>query len=425
LSAPAWPTGELRRAPTTARRAGTFVALALLAVLMQGCLGLSKGNTPVNSGNFKQTSTGHGPAIGINNTDQAIFSGKIYFILDQNLYYLDGNRQLHQLTRNMDIRDPAVSPNGKWIAFISFHPDYSDLAYMPATGGPITILMTGAGQFIPNPPYPAPQSTHHWFSDPAWSADSTHLLFLSDLQKATWSAATLGVNAFLLDLQVFSVAINDPNPIQDAQIVAYAAYGAGGDSDPSYRPGHPDQVIYTHYAYDSTQTKVITQLFLEDPNAIVNNPGKGYHPGVFDFDPAVALTPPGTDVANFEPAFSPDGNFIAYVRTIDATHMGLYIMPVAEGVTSDPNNPAIEQKALLPYQQSSLIVESLYVSQPVWSPDGKEIAYITYSNSTFDIWLLTVTKDPKSGAYMMKGSPVQLTDAGGHLTADSRLFWTA
>jgi Tol biopolymer transport system component len=408
------------------RRRQMLLLLPLLALLMQSCLGLG-GSGSNSTSNFKKATTSNGSSIGINTTNQAIFKGKIYFTLDRNLYYLDGSRQLHQLTHGMDVRDPAVSPNGQWIAFIIRHDDiahgdYSDLALMPASGGPIKILRTGAGQYIPNPPYPAPISTHHWYAQPSWAADSTHLLFLSDLQKATWPANVIGVNAFLLDLQVFSLSINDPNTVQ---IVAYASYGAGGDQEPSYRPGHPDQIVYTHYEYDSSQTNVITQIYLEDPNAIVNNQGKGYHPGIFSFDPAVAITPATANVANFDPAFSPDGNYLAYVRTMDATHMGLYIMPVPNGVTQNPNDPTVAKEALQPYNQSSLIVEGQYVSQPVWSPDGNQIMYITYTNNTFDLWLANVAPDPKTGMYTMKGNPVRLTDTGGHLDADSRPFWTA
>jgi Tol biopolymer transport system component len=76
------------------------------------------------------------------------------------------------------------------------------------------------------------------------------------------------------------------------------------------------------------------------------------------------------------------------------------------------------------YPESSQIVTGLYVSQPVWSPDGKQIAYIGYTNQTFDIWLANVSRDPKTGRYSLKGSPIQLTNAGGHLDADSRPFWT-
>jgi Tol biopolymer transport system component len=151
----------------------------------------------------------------------------------------------------------------------------------------------------------------------------------------------------------------------------------------------------------------------------------GYKPGVDEVDPAVALTPPTPDLTNMEPAFSPDGNSLAYIRRQDATHMALYIMSVPDGLTNGLKpTPDVEQKALAPYQKSSLILTSLYVSQPVWSPSGTQIAYLDYANSTFNIWLANLSVDSKTGAHIMKDTPVQLTDAGGHLDADSRPFWT-
>lgn len=399
----------------------TWGLLAVLALSMQSCLGIGDNNSSNSSGNFKQTKTASdGPSIGVNTSDSAIFKGKIYFTLDRNLYVLDGSRQIKQLTHGLDVRDPAVSPDGKWIAFIIHHDDknYSDLAYMPTGGGPVKILRSGAGQYILNPPYPAPKSTAAWYAQPAWAPDSRHLLFLSDFQKEVWNP---GVDAFLLDLMVFSTSIDDPTHVTN---VAFASYGDGGDRDASYRP-HRNEVVFTHFAYDSSQTKQVIQIRLTNPDTIATHPQEGYKPGVYEFDPSLSLTPPTPNLANMEPAFSPDGNFLAYIRRQDATHMGLYIMPVPDGLTGDLKpTPDIEQKALVPYQKSSLILTSLYVSQPVWSPDGKQVAYLTYNNNAFNIWLANLTVDPKTGAYTMKDTPVQLTDAGGHLNADSRPFWT-
>jgi dipeptidyl aminopeptidase/acylaminoacyl peptidase len=320
----------------------------------------------------------------------------------------------------MDVRDPAVSPDGKWIAFIIRYKDYSDLAYMPSSGGKPTILRTGAGNYVPNPGFP-PKSTHHWFAQPSWAADSQHLLVLSDLEK--FYPRPIGVDAFLLDLMVFSISIQNPDVFQE---VAYSTYGDGGLRDPRYRPGHPDQIIYTNYKYDTaTQTHQVIQLYMEDPKIIPANPYK-YRPGAdgLEYDPAVPITPAINDVANMDPSFSPDGNKIAYIRREDATHKSLYTMPVPENITNSPNNPTVMQKALQPYNQSSKILTQEFVSKPTWSPDGKQIAYLGYANTTFDIWLTTLKQDPKTGAYTMKDSPVQLTNANGHLDADSGLFWT-
>ncbi len=396
-----------------------FFLLAVLALSLQSCLG-------INSSPFQNKNTGtNGEQVGINTTDQAKFKGKIYLTLDRNLYVLDGQGNLKQLTKGMDIRDPAISPDGKWIAFVIRYQNYSNLAYMPSAGGKTTVLISGNGAYVPNPGF-APKATYHWFAQPAWSADGKTLLFLSDLEKEDWYAAT-GQDAPLLDLQVFSIPFSDPTTTP--KDVAYAVYGDGGLRDPSYRPGHPDQITYTSYRYDSTQTQQVIQINIEDANDITNHPGT-YYPG---FDPAVALTPGTANLVNLEPAFSPDGNSLIYLRRDSDTQMSMYTMPVANGVTSDantasfnPNSTSNQQKAVAPYNQSMKLLNSKYLSYPIWSPDGKEIAYYTYNNSTFDLWLATVIKDPKiAGDYTLKpNSEVQVTNAQGHLDADSRPCWS-
>jgi len=95
---------------------------------------------------------------------------------------------------------------------------------------------------------------------------------------------------------------------------------------------------------------------------------------------------------------------------------------VPEGVTADPNSPTAEQKALQPYNKSSHILSGQYVSQPVWSPDGKQIVYVSYNNSEFDLWLANISYNAKTSAYSLQGNPIQLTSGG--IDGDSRPFWT-
>ena len=395
----------------------TAFTLLLLSLSLQSCLGVGSSNT-TNSNNF--TTTGN---IGINNTDQAVFKGKIYFTLNHNLYVLDGTRTPRQLTRGLIVTDPSISPDGKWIAFTTRYPNYSNLIYMPVNGGPLHMVIGGGGQF-----YTAAgdgTNNYYWIAQPTWSPDSKNLLFLSDLQKQFYWK-NLGApfsNAYFSDLQIFSLPIGQPlltaNQVTaTVQAVAYASFGDGGDRDPMYRPHHNDQIVFTHYAYDPTGTQQIIQIFLENPNAIANNPGT-YNP---INDPAVPLTPANTNQQSMQPAFSPDGNSIAYIRRQSSTSMGLYVMPVANNVTQDPNNPAIEKQALQPFNKSTLIVAGQYVSDPVWSPDGKQIAYFAYNNNVFDIWLANVHVD-KAGIYRITGSPIQLTSANGQLDGDSHPFW--
>ncbi len=374
--------------------------------------------------------TSKGDQIGVNNDSQAAFKGKIYFTLDHNLYMLDGGKNLHQLTKGIDVRDPAVSPDGTKIAFIIRHDIYSDLAVMSSSGGAWRILLSGAGRYVPNPPLTTPKSTAHWYTQPAWAADNRHLLVLSDYMKEYWNfgftsteiGGAGGYDNPILDLQLFSLSLSNPTKLQ---AVAYAVIGDGGLRDPSYRPGHNDQIIYTGYKYDAaTGTHQHVGLYLEDPNAIANNPGV-YHPGLSGVEtgPAIEITPDQDDLMNLEPTFSPDGDTLLYVRRNDATHMSLYTMPVPNEVTNNPDNQATQKKALQAYSESSKLMTSQYLSQPIWSPDGKQILYIDYQNSIFDIWLANVAKNG-SGAYSIQGTPIQLTTANGHLDGDVRPCWS-
>jgi hypothetical protein len=261
------------------------------------------------------------------------------------------------------------------------------------------------------------------------------LLFLSDLQK-NFYWTNLGHpfdQGFFLDLQVFSLPMNvsltATEAIQQAQAIGYAGYGDGGNRDPSYRPGHPEQVIYTTFHYDAaTSTHQIVQINIEDTSFMINQP-KRWTPNA---TPAVPLTPAQNDLVNFQPAFSPDGNTIAYVRREDQTHMSIYTMPVAENVANnpsdpnfDPNSQANMNNALIPYNtKSSKLVTDRYVSKPIWSPDGTHILYYGFSNNAFDLYVITLNKDG-TGVYSLKqDSQIQLTQANGQLDADSGIVWT-
>ncbi|HLX59043.1 MAG TPA: hypothetical protein VKR83_18650 [Ktedonobacteraceae bacterium] len=390
----------------------TICLLLLVALSVQGCFGIGGSSGP--SGTTITTNSSGKQVTVVQN----LFKGKIYLTIDQNLWVITGNNHATELLHSGDIYDPAVSPDGKWIAFVEKFKDYSNLNVMPSGGGPVKTLLNGNGKFYIDSGFP--KDTYFWFMQPEWSPDGSHILFLSDLQKNyVWANLnSLFANNYFLDLQVFSIPFN--NPAAKPQALAYANFGDGGDTDPGFQPAHSGepQIVYTHYAYDAqTGTQQVIQIFMADANAIANHPGL-YTPVQ---DSGVALTPP--NVQNIQPVFSPDGNSIAYIRRESSSQMGLYIMSTPPAtVTATPNNPTTAKQAMSVYFASSHILSSLYLSQPVWSPDGKQIAFFEYTNSEFDLWLVNVNYNTKTGKYSMQGSPVQLTTGG--VDGDSRAFWT-
>ena len=390
----------------------TICLLLLVALSLQGCLGIGDNNGP--SGKTITTNSG-GKQVTV---AQNLFKGKIYLTIDHNLWAITGNGNNTELLHSGDIYDPAVSPDGKWIAYVEKFKNYSNLDVIPSSGGRGKTLLSGNGHFYIDTGIA--KNTFFWFMQPEWSPDGSHILFLSDLQKnfVWYNLNDLFRNNYFLDLQVFSIPFN--NPSATPQALAYASFGDGGDADAGYQPQHtgPQLITYTHYAYDAqTGTQQVDQIFIADANAIAN------HPGVYTpiQDSGIAITPPA--VENIEPAFSPDGNAIAYIRRESTTQMGLWIMSIPPAsVTATPNDPTAEKQAMAPYFASTRILGSLYISQPVWSPDGNQIAFFQYTNSEFDLWVINVNHDPKTGKYSLQGNPGQLTTGG--VDGNSRAFWT-
>jgi Tol biopolymer transport system component len=111
---------------------------------------------------------------------------------------------------------------------------------------------------------------------------------------------------------------------------------------------------------------------------------------------ATAVTGPGYT----SPAWSPDGRYIAATRT---TSFGtdVVILDAARGsellrVTSNGSS-----------------------FDPVWSPAGTTIAYLSLSGGVTDLWSVGVTM---AGGPALKGGPLQLTISAG-LDAASRPGW--
>jgi Tol biopolymer transport system component len=122
----------------------------------------------------------------------------------------------------------------------------------------------------------------------------------------------------------------------------------------------------------------------------------------------VYLSPDGA--RNFQPALSPDGRFLTFVRA-GASGDDLYVMPLGATFTGEPR----------PYPtEGAVLLQSGMVSQPVWAPDGRAIAFLKLVNGSFDLFILPIATD---GAVQAAGAAQAVTH-GSFLDADSRLAWS-
>jgi Tol biopolymer transport system component len=389
----------LRATPISCRghrnRLPLLALLAGLCLALQGCAGL-----PGQSGHFQpvpSTTRGDGGTPLAVNQDGR-FKGHIAFIRNHQLYIFDGKTDsTHVVSAGANVQDPAYSPDGKRLAYISRGTAWSDVMVMPASGGTPTALThnQGTGQQI-TCPSGISESDNVWAAGPVWAADGASLYYLSDQQKLSMACG-------FVDMAVWKIAAQGGTP----QLVLWPARGkdnagapgAGGDANLALRPGVPDELAYTRYAYDQQQgdSKLI-QLFMA---TLSDQQETALSPATVDTTPEQAL----------EPAWSPDGQYLAYIRR-GSDSDDLYVIHVS--------NPANGAPHFADYATATKLLSGP-IAYPVWSPDGKSLLYLAFKDNEYNLYLAQLSIS--GSGISLQGSAIQLTQGG--VDGDSRPSWTA
>ena len=303
---------------------------------------------------------------------QVSVPGRLYATKGRILYRFSGTH-LTKLLAGIKVKDPAVDVNGTQLAFAELQDQSSTIGISDARGINVESLTS-----------PAAPEGKLWAFAPHYSDDGQRLVYLADRGKQPSSPQNLQPN----DLGVWS---QDLAGGAARRLVAPIPY-TGGDSDPVFRPGANDQLLYTTYLYGGVPLQPVARLtWLSLPTGA-----------------RVYLSP---DAArNIEPSFSPDGSFVAFIRAGSASD-DLYVMPLAASFNQQPQPEPTEAAQLL---------QAGIVSQPVWAPDGRAIAYLMLVNGSFDLFILPVASTPTLHAT----GPAQAVTHGSFLDADSRLAWS-
>lgn len=292
--------------------------------------------------------------------------GRILYVRDHELWLREGSND-RQFTRSGGLAmQPAWSPDGSEIAYVLRRKNSSDLAVMNADGTGTRLLTNDESSIVDN---------NLWAFNPAWSQDGKQLAYLTDRGRGSSGVIDLAVWSMTLASRQ-SRQLRDPSPY------------SGGDADPVWRPGHPNELVYTHYAYTDNGVAPYSQLILINVST----------------QQAVALTPASENA--FQPAWSPSGDVLAYARR-SADHDDLAAIQV-------PDWPDQDLTAA-----GTLLVSGM-VAQPVWSPDGSQILYVGEAGDAgFDLWTVDVATSPSLAA---KGKPTQITSSQ-RIEATSRPSW--
>jgi Tol biopolymer transport system component len=298
--------------------------------------------------------------------------GRLYATKGRALYRFSGT-QLTRLRFGSRVKDPAVTPTGDRIAVAQLQDQSSTIVVSDPTGRNRQVLT----------PSSAAEGSL-WAFAPGFNSDGHRIVYLTDRGKPPSSPQNLEPN----DLGVWTY---DFGTAQSRRLVRPFAY-TGGDSDPSYRPGVSDQLVFTTYLYGGAPPEPVARLTwmsLRTGAMVYLSPEVG---------------------RNFEPALSPDGRFVAFIRA-GAGSDNLCVMPLAPTYTREPR-PSPSETAVL--------IQSGIVSQPVWSPDGSAIAFLMLTRGSFDLFIVPVS----SAGTLQASGPAQAVTHGSFLDADSRLAWS-
>ena len=165
-----WKSKVCGRSLVTCPFAATLLTLVLLAFSVQGCLGSGANNS--SSPNTKTiTTNSNGQQIGINQ-NQNLFKGKIYSTIDGHLWVYNGDGTIRQLTNSLNLHNPAVSPDGSRLAFVSNRDGQYEI-YVAAIDGsnPVNV-------------------SRHALRDtyPTWTPDGGSVTFVSErtIKASAW-----------------------------------------------------------------------------------------------------------------------------------------------------------------------------------------------------------------------------------------------
>jgi len=327
--------------------------IGLGCILLLGACAPIPGTAPRDSG-------------GISTLKKFSVPGRLYATKGRTLYRLSGTR-MTALTRGVKVRDPAVTPDGSRLAY----------AQLDADGSTIVLTDPEIREMHAITPASGPEG-RLWAFAPAFAPDGQSLAYLTDRGKGPGPP----------DLAVWRYDLVKPS---SRRLTVPNQY-TGGDGDPAWRPGQAGQLLYTTYAYEGDPPVLvarITWFALTSGRTLFLSPG---------------------GARNFQPAWSPDGRSVAFIRAGSRTD-DLYVMSL----------PPTFQREPRPYPtEGATLLQSGMIAHPVWAPDGSALAFLMLANGSFDLYVLPLLTD---GTLRPAGPPVALTRSS-FFDADSRLAWS-
>ena len=260
--------------------------------------------------------------------------GTMYVAQDGALYRMK-NGQFSQITDSAGWTEPAASPDGSQLVAVRRTGNFSDVYLLTSSGRVLRQLTHHSAKAV---------EANHWSFFPRFSSDGTQVFYSYDDKVP---------GTYEVDLAIFAMSLDDGSVVQWTTPNPYT----GGDVEPL--PLKSGGLIYTKYSIDN-QSQVHGQVWFQ------SGPGAD----------GVALTQPDDNCG--APALSPDETFIAMVCRHDQLQSADVVVAslAADGTVGTP----------------ATLVHGQLAAAPVFSPDGKTLAFLApvENGGTFQLWTVPV-----------------------------------
>ncbi|MBX0328453.1 hypothetical protein K2Z83_12275 [Oscillochloris sp. ZM17-4] len=264
---------------------------------------------------------------------------------------------------------PAWSPDGGRIAYVTRGNDYSDVLLADASGAPLSQLTFNGSRQPINSIERVYEST--WAFYPAWAPDGARLAV------AAQPSPPGGDPPAEYNLGLYELPVGD-----GAQASLYASDSAQCGRS-VYTPAG-DALIFVRSGGGAQGQQELYRLDLAG-------------------DRATPLA--GAPTPSYDPAISPDGRWLAFAAG-DGARTEIFALPLAGGGA--------------PLRLSDMGA----ARAPAFSPDGSQLAFLAIApgEGGFDLWVADLRVD--EGGALRAGAPRRLTTGLG-LDADSGISWAA
>lgn len=290
-----------------------------------------------------------------------VIPGHLFYVKGRTIYDLHGYDAPRVVTPGSD---PAVSPDGRKLAYLLFTKNYTNLYIYDRSKARSTLLLDNS------PTNPIDPRTASTAAAPNWSLDSSTIFFGysnpggENPDQAGYYDQT--------SLSVTSCPAGGPCGQSSARQLSRPTFQGGGDDEPTSRPIDPHTLVYTSYGYQSINGQSLSYGRLEalDPQS---DTVLGY------------LSSAADSVLN--PAWDPHGRYLAFVkRSSDFQHSSIYVM------TFHPSALNGQDYDHQDYDHAHLLVPGTpFAGHPTFSPDGRYLAYVaTASDGRFHLYIARV-----------------------------------